>query len=317
MAVPEPQLWPAAFQAVADGAVAARIGRPEVEAATAILSFFSDADAAFGGGRALTALSGYLSTVVSGWLRRPSRAADHQALLSVAGSLCYLAGFACLDQRSQAAAQRYYLLSLRLMHEAGDTVGYGIALRAMSVQARLLGHHAESVTLAEAATAAVGTRAPALTRAFLIGQTAVARAAADDPAGAARDLHTAAELLAQATLEPVAIGRYDSAALAHAEASVAAAGGRQSSHRTPVRVAARPPRHRPALARGAERATRRDPARGRPDRRGAVVVAPVLRRRAGAGVRAGRRRAGVDAVPAAAVAAAPGAAELLTRAAGL
>lgn len=51
----------------------------------------------------------------------------------------------CFDDEQHGLAQRYYRTALSLAVQAGDPVAYAITLRAMSVQARSLGHHQHAV----------------------------------------------------------------------------------------------------------------------------------------------------------------------------
>ena len=191
----------------------------------------------------LPALSAYLGTTVSPWLRAETSPAVRRELFSVAARLIYLFAFMCFDDELHGVAERYYLTSLRLAAEAGDPVCYAAGLRQLSVQARLLGHVQPAVHLAEAAVRTAKRTATPATCAFLAGQLAVANAANGDR-------HTAMTHLAQAehelqrsgsTASPVAT--YHPASLAHQHAAVAACLG---DRREAAAALTRSIRHRPA-----------------------------------------------------------------------
>jgi tetratricopeptide (TPR) repeat protein len=139
------------------------------------------------------------------------------------------------------AAQRYYLASLRLAGEAGDSTAYMVTLRALSVQARMLGHHREAVHLAEAAVRSA-TRATARTRAFLFGQLAVANAAAGDRTAAVNNLSTAERQLERASSPGTPVGAYHPASLSHQHAVVRACLG---DRRGAIAALSSSVRHRP------------------------------------------------------------------------
>jgi tetratricopeptide (TPR) repeat protein len=198
-----------------------RVGAPEVDAARMMLRVFSDAEIAFGAGHIRPALADYLANTILPWTdARSANPEIRRELFSVAAQLTYLAGFLCFDDEYHGAAQRYYRAALELFTEAADTAGYAITLRAMSVQARLLGHHRHAVTLAEAATGTASTRVSPVTRAFLLGQSAVASAAAGDRVLATAHLLAAERHLELAGDEVVTVGAYHPSALAHQRAAV-------------------------------------------------------------------------------------------------
>jgi tetratricopeptide (TPR) repeat protein len=199
------------------------VSRAELDAARAALKVFSDADGTLGGGAVRVPVAGYLANTVSPWLHAGATSPEvHRELLQVAAELTYLCGFLCFDDNLHGVAQRYYRIALQLAAEAEDEFRYAITLRAMSVQARSLGHHAEALRLAEAATGTVGTRAAPQTRAFLHGQLAVAAAATGDRRRASAGLATAEHELARAEGEVGAVGAYHFGSFAHQRAAVAA-----------------------------------------------------------------------------------------------
>jgi hypothetical protein len=152
----------------------------------------------------------------------------------------------CFDDELNGAAQRYYLVSLRLAAEAGDDVGSSIVLRALSVQARALGHHRQALHLAEAAVRTASRVAPARTRAFLLGQLAVADAATGDRRAAGTHLLAAGRHLEQVGDDSIPVGAYHPSSLAHQQAAVAAFSGDRHAAIAALQDSIR---HRPALER--------------------------------------------------------------------
>ncbi|MFB9927011.1 hypothetical protein ACFORO_19070 [Amycolatopsis halotolerans] len=234
----------------ADGA--GKLERAELDAAKAMLELFSAADLMFGGGHARPALVRYLQTTVAPWLRSDAAPAVRTELFVTAAQLCYLCGFLCFDDESHGAAQRYYLVAARLSRAAGDAVQYAITLRALSVQARMLGHRTPAVNLATAAARALPGHAPARARAFLTGQVAVAEAATADHRRAVAHLRAAETYLGQASDVAVPVGSYHSAALSHHHAAVRACLGER---RAAVSALTRSLRHRSATERRARAIT--------------------------------------------------------------
>jgi tetratricopeptide (TPR) repeat protein len=143
-------------------------------------------------------------------------------LLTTASRLTYLCGFMHFDDDSHGAAQYYYLTNLRLTAEAGDATGYAVTLCALSNQARLLGHHRHAVDLATSAVRAAAGATGAQTSALLLGQLAVAHAAAGDRRDAIKHLSTAEHHLDRAQDAPEPIGGCHAASLAHQQAAVRA-----------------------------------------------------------------------------------------------
>jgi tetratricopeptide (TPR) repeat protein len=155
-------------------------------------------------------------------------------MLSVATELAYLCGFMCFDDEQNALAQRYYLAALKLSIENEDPLAYAVTLRAMSVQARALGHVREALYLAEAAIASVqdcGSEVSDLRRAAFYGPLAVAAAAQGDREAALAALNRAERLVGGAGAEvgeSRPLGRYHAASHAYQEAAVRALFGDRS-----------------------------------------------------------------------------------------
>ncbi|MBS2550067.1 hypothetical protein KGQ19_24685 [Catenulispora sp. NL8] len=196
-------------------------GTEHAETAEALARVFAQGDSAFGGGHGREALARYLASDLAPRLHARMAPRLRRRLFAVAGQLAYLCAFMCFDEELHGEAQRFYRVSLRLATEAGGRRAYAVTLRAMSVQARALGHHQEAIDLAENA-AASGTAVAPLSRAFLLGQLAVAHAAGRDTPHALTCLRNAERLVDQATSEngsPL-IGAYHLGSLAHQEAAV-------------------------------------------------------------------------------------------------
>ena len=149
--------WPAddLFQAPFRLAAGARLEPEHVASARQMAKVFVDADNVYGGGYARAALARYLAYDITPRLRAPARRDTRKRMLSVAAELAYLCGFMCFDDEQNAIAQRYYKAALKLSIENEDPVTYAVTLRALSVQARTLGHYQQARSLAEAAVASV------------------------------------------------------------------------------------------------------------------------------------------------------------------
>ena len=225
--------WPAddLFQTPFRTASGARLEPEHVTSARQMAKVFVDADSVFGGGYARAALARYLAYDIAPRLRAPARRDTRKRMLSVAAELAHVCGFMCFDDERNAIAQRYYKAALKLSIENEDPAAYAVTLRAMSVQARTLGHYREARSLAEAAVASVQEcEIPDPQRASLYGPLAVAAAAQGDREAAMAALTRAERLVggraagagAADAEEGRAIGRYHAASHAYQEAAVRA-----------------------------------------------------------------------------------------------
>jgi tetratricopeptide (TPR) repeat protein len=203
---------------------------------------FSRSDIVFGAGPVREPLRQYLSTTLLPWLRSDLRPAVRRDLFTVAAQLTYLCAFAHFDMNHHAAAQRLYLTSAELAREAGDTIGYALALRGLSVQAHELGHLAEADHLAEHAVRTGARHAPPHQQAFFLGQLAVTQAGRGDRRHT-RHLMAAERCLQRSADGASAVGAFHSGSLAFQRAAVAKS---QGDHRTAARALAVSLRHRPA-----------------------------------------------------------------------
>jgi transcriptional regulator with XRE-family HTH domain len=222
-----------------------RLSADQVAATEAMATLFAAGDAAFGGGHSRQALSAYLAQDVLPRLRAAGGAAVRRRMFISASQLAYLCGFMCYDDELHGVAQRYFAVSLGLARESADQASHAITLRAMSVQARQLGHFRDSVGLAEASVANGAGLEPGR-QAFLYGQLAVAHAADGARADALSCLATAERFLDRATSANVLIGAYHPAALYHQQAVVCALLG---DRKAAVASLATSARHRPAAER--------------------------------------------------------------------
>lgn len=238
---------PEAAGVVANSSSAARhplcVGSTEIEAAAATIKMFSAADETLGASLMRAPLADYLAGTIAPWLKARATTDVHRRMLSIAAELAYLCGFMCFDDELHGAAQRYYRAALRLSAEAGDPTAYAITLRTMSAQAHLLGHHRQAAQLAEAAVETAATKVPPQTRAFLLGQEAVAAAAEGDRHHAASVLLTAERELDAVTSTSSVVGAYHHGSLAHQRAAVLACLGDKPGAISALQESIR---HRPA-----------------------------------------------------------------------
>ncbi|HET9169917.1 MAG TPA: hypothetical protein VFN97_10785 [Actinospica sp.] len=222
-----------------------RLTHDHVRAARDMLTVFSRGDRMWGGGYGRGALASYLRTFIGPALELPGGPVTRGALRAVAAELSYLCGFMNFDDGRQGAAQRYYLTALRLADEAGRSESRAITLRAMSVQAESLGHHAQARQLACAALdASRPGLAPPEHTAFLLGQVGTAEAASGDRRAAFAALTRAEKLIerADSRRELPDVGTYHHASLTHQHAAIAARLGDHAAAISALEVSLR---HRP------------------------------------------------------------------------
>jgi hypothetical protein len=230
-----------------DAGTGTRLSADQVAATEAMATLFAAGDAAFGGGHSRQALSAYLAQDVLPRLRAAGGAAVRRRMFISASQLTYLCGFMCFDDELHGVAQRYFAVSLGLAQESADQASRAITLRAMSVQARQLGHLRDSVGLAEASVANSAGLEPGR-QAFLYGQLAVAHAAEGARADALSSLATAERFLdrSSSAADTVLTGAYHPAALYHQQAVVCALLG---DRKAAVASLSHSARHRPAAER--------------------------------------------------------------------
>ncbi|MFC1440564.1 hypothetical protein ABUW04_20105 [Streptacidiphilus sp. N1-10] len=241
----------AAPRAAAERRADARDVLALAQSAELMLDLFASSDAESGGGRARPALSAYLAADIAPFLGRSVRTAADRRLMRAAARLTYLAGYMCFDENLGGAAQAYYRTSARLFARSGDLSGYTTTLRALSIQAHHLGHHAHARDLAEAAAGHLPAL-PSGQGALLSGQLAVTSAATGDRRAALSQLSRAHRLLDHGQDAHGTIGAFHPAALAHQEAEVLAAGADRAGAVAALTASLR---HRPAAERRARALT--------------------------------------------------------------
>ncbi|BFV60448.1 Tat pathway signal protein [Kitasatospora sp. CMC57] len=202
------------------GPGAARLTVAHHQAVDDMTALLSSADQQLGAGAVRRTLCSYFQQTVVPWLSLPGAPASRRALFRSAAGLAYLGGFVHFDDRLQGSAQHWYRLSAALADEAADQRTLAVALRALSVQARSLGHYGAALRLAESAVA-LGTGLGAVESAFLEGQRAVALAARGDRTACLASLTRTELYLSRAEDgSTTATGVYNEASLAYQRAAV-------------------------------------------------------------------------------------------------
>ncbi|MGH3573762.1 MAG: hypothetical protein ACRDRD_22275 [Pseudonocardiaceae bacterium] len=129
----------------------AKVDHEQVAAIREAFAVYQEADVMRGGGHARRALAQYVTGHVLPLVRDVGPDTDTGAsLFAAASEQTYLLGWMAFDDGRQALAQRYLVQSLRLAQASGDAKLGAHVLAGMSDQARLLGHHQESLQLATA-----------------------------------------------------------------------------------------------------------------------------------------------------------------------
>ncbi|MBA0051523.1 hypothetical protein E0L36_11650 [Streptomyces sp. AJS327] len=186
-----------------------------------------------GGGPVRTPLAAYLSGLVR-TLRCGGEGTHHRQLLAGTARLSFLLARVYADEQRHGLAQRAFLTADELAGEADDREGVALIRRALSTQAHELGHHRQSLALAESACAVAPARTAPSTRAYLYAGLAVAEAAGGTRDHALDALQRAERELARApadltggpespTGEPM--GTYQDAALLYQSGAVRTALG--------------------------------------------------------------------------------------------
>jgi hypothetical protein len=165
---------------------------------SAITSAFATGDRMLGGGHARSAVAAYLATGVAARLRPGAARRGSRAHVSAAAALTQLIGFMCFDNLHHNLAQRYYRAALQLAQEAHDIARHVAILQDMSVQALFLGHYQSAAQLAETAVERASALESPSTRAALLGQAAVCRAAFSQSRQAFKHLADAEKSIEQA-----------------------------------------------------------------------------------------------------------------------
>ncbi|MCL6671540.1 hypothetical protein [Streptomyces panaciradicis] len=175
---------------------------------------------AFGGGYTRTVLAGYLSDVVTPWLRRRGEETGHRVLFAGAAQLAHLLAQSAADMGAEGQAQQAHEISLALAAHAGDRRLYAIGLRALSGQALRLGAPASALRLAETAAETVPRTASPGTHAYVLTQCALGQAMSGLPRTAVRTLLRAERWLERADSVAGPFTHYAHADFAYQQAQV-------------------------------------------------------------------------------------------------
>ncbi|MGR8011273.1 tetratricopeptide repeat protein [Streptomyces hypolithicus] len=191
---------------------AKRIGMTDVETVTAMTERISDLDDQFGGRIARPMAAAFLVNTAAPYLRIDGSDSVRKSMMAAVSDLCYLTGYMAVDEGVHGMAQRYYLKALELAGASEDHLTFCTTLRGMSVQAVDLGHGAEAMRLADAASAASPKAGPRM-RAFLAGQQAHAAAQTGARVAARAYLREAEVAMEKAESRSKAFGSYDPSSL--------------------------------------------------------------------------------------------------------
>ncbi|MFD8302070.1 hypothetical protein ACFV29_06890 [Streptomyces sp. NPDC059690] len=175
---------------------------------------------AFGGGYTRTVLAGYLSDVVTPWLRRRGEEPGYRALFAGAAQLAHLLAQSAADMGAEGQAQQAHEVSLALAAHAGDRRLYAIGLRALSGQALRLGAPGSALRLAETAAETVPSTASPGTHAYVLTQCALGQAMTGLPRTAVRTLLRAERWLERADSAAGPFVHYAHADFAYQQAQV-------------------------------------------------------------------------------------------------
>ncbi|WP_370132511.1 Tat pathway signal protein [Streptacidiphilus sp. EB103A] len=222
LAVPG-QSWWAAMAARGKGrgrVQAAQVGRGDLEVVRDAVAMFSTMDQRRGGGHGRTAVVQYLNHEVAQYLQgRFATEELRKEMFSAAGELSYLSGWMAFDAGSQAVAQRYFTLAVKLAAEADNAPLAGHVLRAAAHQANDLKHYQLALTLADASVDGERYRTASHRERALLGVVhARALSSNSDKVGAAKALLRAEDDLARAGTgddEPARVWFFQEASLAH------------------------------------------------------------------------------------------------------
>ncbi|WP_329012003.1 hypothetical protein [Streptomyces sp. NBC_00690] len=129
-------------------------------------------------------------TSIAHCLSLQTRPAVHWELRRAAATLTRLCGSVYDDDELYGTAQEFYYVSAALADESGDRAHLAAALRALSMQARHLGHYPAALDLAQAAVDQ-GRQGRPGSLALLHGQLAASFAALQDGPSAEQSLRTA------------------------------------------------------------------------------------------------------------------------------
>jgi hypothetical protein len=172
--------------AEASGNAAARI--------RATARYLMDLDFRFGGGHTRKMLLFYWKTEIIPALRQSYSELERREVFAAAADAAEVLGWAAYDAGRHGAAQRYFVLGLRLASEADDHLMGGQILANLSHQANYLGKVTDAIQFARAAQSATSGRATATVTAMFLAMEARALASVRDARGCAEALHRAEQM---------------------------------------------------------------------------------------------------------------------------
>jgi hypothetical protein len=180
---------------------ATRVVARDVEEIVATTAMFDGMDRAFGGEHSRDLAVKYLTDTVVPKLSGTYDEPTGRDLFHAAAVLCEVIGYMAYDADKHALAQRYFIQSLRLAKEAGDSAYGAYVLSTMSHQAMYLHKPREALRLAQAARQSyTGTHVLAVQTESAM-QEARAHAALNDEGAATRALHAAEQFFGQQSAE--------------------------------------------------------------------------------------------------------------------
>jgi hypothetical protein len=136
----------------------------------------------------------YWKTEIIPALRQSYSELERRQVFAAAADAAEVLGWAAYDAGRHGAAQRYFVLGLRLASEADDHLMGGQILANLSHQANYLGNVTDAIQFARAAQAATTGRATATVTAMFLAMEARALASVRDARGCAEALRRAEQM---------------------------------------------------------------------------------------------------------------------------
>jgi tetratricopeptide (TPR) repeat protein len=185
-------------------ATSGRVGETDVEGLLVMAQAFADADHRSGGGHVRAALDHYLDATLRPMLARDCPVSLRIPLLTAAGRVLDIAGFAAFDSGDHRVARARYREALELLDTAGDVVASGHVLTDLAMLAVHENKPLEARDHAEAALCANRAGGSGAGEARALAMLARAHALSGDLTDAQRALAAAEETLGRTDgeLEP-------------------------------------------------------------------------------------------------------------------
>ena len=174
---------------------------PTAAAIRGTAAHLMDLDFVYGGGQVRKLLLFYFKSEVIPTVRKPAPEAVRRDLYSAAAEVAQLLGWCAYDVGRHGAAQRYFVLGLRLAREARDHMLGGRLLSNISHQANYLGKFGDAAQFARAAQSITPHIPSATVSAMFFAMEARALASIGDERGCAAALNEAEALFARGTCE--------------------------------------------------------------------------------------------------------------------